>query len=338
MNRTRHLRLATATLALLVAHTPAPAALAAAPTPASGTTWGQNQRVDFRWREGAEPPAWARPAIKAAAADSNASRKAKAAIYAYDAAGASTVAYTTDMPTNYAIGYAVRNIPRLFAIKIRPHGTRLDWGTLRWCQFYTEPPNGCYDLETVALHEFGHTQTMGHVVERDVDQWTDSIMHASARSKARTGWNQDRYGRCDVARLQIRYSPLNTGTLISTCLSLATDLSLTTSASIAASGASITFTAKLKVSSSEVYPMLAGGALTARSVVLQRRSPGSATWSTVTALSPVTDSTGRYVKTLTLTSTYDWRALFSAPADEGLKGTASNASRVSISITGAASQ
>jgi hypothetical protein len=36
---------------------------AATPTPASGITWSQNQRVGYHWKSGDEPPAWAKAAM-----------------------------------------------------------------------------------------------------------------------------------------------------------------------------------------------------------------------------------------------------------------------------------
>ncbi|MEX2548046.1 MAG: hypothetical protein WD830_09700 [Chloroflexota bacterium] len=304
---------------------------ASLPTPASGGTWAPNQRVEYRWRDGSEPPAWAKPVMNAAAADSNATRKAKAAIFSYDADGPARLAYTDDMPTNYAIGYAVRNIPDSFLIRIRPHGAQLDWGTLRWCQFYNDPPNGCYDLEMVTLHEFGHIQTLGHVDEAAIDIYTDSIMHGSGvHSKAKLGWNQHEFGRCDVARLQIRYEPLTTSTPISTCLDLPTELSLTPGTSSIAYGTSVTLTAKLKIDADASYPNLAGDLLSGRDVSLQRRATGSTAWTTIGDMSAVAGDPGRYVKTMTLTSTYDWRAVFSAPNDEGLRNATSAVSRLSV--------
>lgn len=316
---------------LLAALTPVPAA-GALPTPASGGTWDPNQRVEYRWKAGSEPPAWARVAMNAAAADSNASRKAKAAIFSYDADGPAWLAYTDDIPTNWAIGYAVRNVPESFTIRLRPHGTQLDWGTLRWCEFYDgNAPNGCYDLEMVTLHEFGHAQTLGHVDEQDIDSYSDSLMHATGlHAKPKVGWNQHAYGRCDVARLQIRYEPLTSSTPISTCLDLSTDLSLSPSSGSFAHGTSVTLTARLKIAGDSIYPNLSGDPLTGRSVVLQRRALSSSTWATIGDMSAVTDGTGRYVRTLALTTTYDWRAVFSAPWDEGLDGAVSNVSRLSV--------
>lgn len=310
-------------------------AAAALPTPASGPTWNQNQRVEYRWKEGGEPPGWAKAAMNAAAGDSNLSRKAKAATFAYDPDGSSRLAYTDDLPTNWAIGYTTSNIPGSFAIRMRPHGTQLDWGTLRWCQFYVgDAPNGCYDLEMTTLHEFGHAQTLDHVVESDIDAYTDSVMHATGlHSKARTGWNQHSFGRCDVARLQIRYEPLTTSTSISTCLDLPTDLALTPGTGSITYGSTVVLTAKLKIAADAIYPLLASEPLSGRSVLLQRRTPGSTSWTNVGELAVVTDDTGRYVKTLALTATYEWRAVFSAPSDEGLGGATSNVSKLSVTYS-----
>jgi hypothetical protein len=326
----KRILIVSATASLLAAFVAQPAS-AALPTPANGITWDRNQRVEYRWKDGSEPPAWARSAMNAAATDSNQSRRAKGATFSYSADGPAWLAYTDEMPTNWAIGYTVRNIPESFTIKMRPHGTRLDWGTLKWCEFYDDPPNGCYDLEMVTLHEFGHAQTLGHVDEADIDSYTDTLMHESGlRSKAKLGWNQHVYGRCDVARLQIRYEPLTTNTNISTCLDLGTDLSFTPATSAIAYASAVTMTAKLRIDASAPYANLASEPLTGRTVLLQRRAVGASGWTTIGEMSPVTDDTGRYVKTMTLTSTYEWRALFSAPSDEGIRGSASNVARLSV--------
>ena len=325
-------RLAAFVAALLTLATLAQPVSAALPTPASGVTWNPNQLIKYRWKEGSEPPAWAKVAIKAAGQDSNDSRAAKAAVFDYEASGPAWVGYTDDMPSNWAIGYTTRDIPGKFTIRMRPHGTALDWGTLKWCEFYDgEPPNGCYDLEMVTLHEFGHAQTLGHVVDADLDAYTDSVMHTEAlHSKPRVGWNQHAFGRCDVARLQIRYEPLNTSTPISTCLSLRTSLTLTSSTTSIPAGSGVQFTARLKIAGDEEYANLAGRALTERRVVLQRRALGATAWSNFADLTSVADGTGRYVKTLTLTSTYEYRALFASPSDEGLGGSSSSVSRISV--------
>ncbi|HUR17023.1 MAG TPA: hypothetical protein VMZ33_07035, partial [Candidatus Limnocylindrales bacterium] len=109
-----------------------------------------------------------------------------------------------------------------------------------------------------------------------------------------------------------------------------TSLTLTSSTTSIPVGSGVQFTARLKIASDEDYPNLAGRALTERRVVLQRRALGATSWSNFTDLTSVADGTGRYVKTLTLTSTWDYRALFTAPSDEGLGGSSSSVSRISV--------
>src|SRR3954447_21826487 len=233
--------------ALLTLALAAGQATATPPTPASGVIWRPNQHVDYRWKDGNEPPAWLKPAINAAAHDSNDSRASRAAIFSQSDNGASSISYTGDIPTSYAIGYTISYIPNYFTMRLRPHGYALDWGTLRWCQFYDTGPTGCYDAELIALHELGHAQTLDHADDDLVTDWTDAVMHWAPKTKAKAGWNQHSFGRCDVARLQIRYQPLTTSTPISTCLHLATALSLNVSASTSSYGGSVTLTARLAI-------------------------------------------------------------------------------------------
>lgn len=327
MNRRTPLMLIATLAATVVGAMPVAAAV---PTPASGTTWEPNQQVRYRWKEGAVPPGWMRTAINAAAADSNDSRRAKAAVLSYRDGADSWVGYTGDMPSNYAIGYAVRNIPYSFTVRLRPQGYVLDWGTLRWCQFYENPPTGCYDAEMITLHEFGHVQTLGHVDESQVE-WLDTVMHEAPHSRAKIGWNMHAFGRCDVARLQIRYEALTTSTPYSTCLSLGTDLGMSVSSTRPSYGSYVTFTATLRVASDAPYAKLAGDALTGRKVLLQRRPVGGSSWTTHSEMTPLTDDSGRYTRTLKMTVSYEWRARFVSPSNEGLDGSSSAVTTVRVS-------
>jgi hypothetical protein len=161
-------------------------------------------------------------------------------------------------------------------------------------------------------------------------------MHASGlHSKARNGWNQHVFGRCDVARLQIRYVPLTTNTRISTCLDLRTELSLNPGSGTYSAGTSLALTARLKVDADAIYPKLAGQPLSGRPIVLQKRGPGETAWITVGEMSPVTDEPGRYVRTVTVNSTFDWRATYAAPSDEGLRSVNSSITRLSASCPAA---
>jgi hypothetical protein len=308
-------------------------ASATPPTPASGVIWNPNQHVSFRWKEGDEPPTWIRPAVNAAAQDSNDSRASRAAILAQADDGDSWIAYTGDIPTTYAIGYTIRYIPSFFTMRLRPQAYPLDWGTLRWCQFYDSPPIGCYDAETIALHELGHAQTLDHPDDADVTDWTDTVMHWAPKTKAKAGWNQHEFGRCDVARLQIRYQPLNSSTAISTCVDLATNLSLNSSSSSATYASTVTLTSRLSIADDAIWPNLASDPLAGRQVTLQRRAVGASSWSNVGTMA-VVDDNGRYSKTFAALDTFDYRAVFTGPANEGIESSTSPIVRVTVSSGG----
>jgi hypothetical protein len=300
---------------------------ATSPTPAGGATWSPNQYVPYRWKEGIEPPAWARGAINAAAADSNASRASRAGVLGQQGGATSWIGYTADIPTGYAIAYTTASQPDWFHIRLRPQGYVLDWGKLRWCQYYADPPDGCYDAEMITLHELGHVQSLDHPNEADVTNWLDTVMHEYPKTKAKAGWNAHAYGRCDVAKLQIRYKALTSRTLYSTCLSLASQLSLSASATSVESGSNVSFTARLKVACDSPHASLACEPASGRNVKLQRRSTSGGSWTTVADMGPTGDDSGSYVATIQVKSTYDWRALFPAPA-EGLLSSASGQVRV----------
>ncbi|MEP7158743.1 MAG: hypothetical protein ABI797_04905 [Chloroflexota bacterium] len=326
MTRVRALAFGGAALALAFGGA---AVSATPPTPAGAQAWAANQSVDFRWKEDSVPPAWLRAAVVAAADDSTDSRASRAAVLDQEDGATSWVGYTDDIPTGYAIAYTVSNQPNWFHVLIRPQGTVLDWGTLRWCQFYADPPSGCYDAELITLHEFGHVQGLGHVDEADVTNWTDTIMHAAPKSRAKAGWNAHAFGRCDVARLQIVYRALTPSTAYSSCLALPSELTLSVNATSVESGNSVTFTARLKVADDATYTRLAGQPASERTIRLQRRSPGGTTWTTIADMNASAATDGMYVKTLTLTATYDWRVLF-PDSSEGLESSTSSGLRVTV--------
>lgn len=329
-------RAATAALAaaLVTVLLAAGTASATAPTPASGQVWSQNQRVNYRWREGQEPPAWARSAVNAAASDNNSSRASKAAIFAQSDGASSWVAYTSDIPSSYAIGYTVTYAPGYFTLRLRPQGYPLDWGTLKWCQFYGTAPDGCYDAEMITLHEFGHAQTLDHPDDADVTSWTDTVMHWAPKTKAKAGWNQHEYGKCDVARLQIRYEAQTPTTPYSTCLDLATDLTLSSNATTTTTGSNITMTAKLKVADNVIWPLLASDPAASRQVTLQKRAPGGSTWVNVGGMGSVGE-TGQYSKVFAVSNSFDYRAVFS-PSGEGLASSISVVIRVTVTSSSGA--
>ena len=316
-------------IAIALASILAASASATPPTPASGAIW-EAGGLEYRWAAGIEPPAWLRPAMHAAAHDAASTTGAATPGFAFDSDGSGWMGYTGDIPSTYAIGYATRNVPNSFGIRLRPQGYQLDWGTLRWCQFYDSPPTGCYDAEMITLHEFGHVLTLGHINEDTVTDWGDTIMHASPKTKAKAGWNAHEYGRCDVARLQLRYGATSATEPISTCLSIDTSLTLAASPSTSvAYGSSVSLTALLRMTSASYADSLAGDPLSGRAVWLQRRAVGATIWTDLAQMSATGDA-GRYARSLAISATYEYRTRFSGPGSEGLQGSTSDVVRISV--------
>jgi hypothetical protein len=322
MKRTR----AIATLALSMTILLAAQALpVGAVTPISKNDWAQNQLLQFRWRVDAVPPDWLKKAVRAAADDSTRSRDANAGIISYKDGVNSWVAYTPELPTVAAIAYASRRVPDSYKVWFRPHGHSFDWGVLRWCEFFDAPPNGCFDAQTAALHEFGHVQGLGH---SDAGPPL-TLMHKTSLAKARLGWDQHDFGSCDVAAMQTRYEALTPATPISSCLSLATSLGFAASRTSVPAGGSVTFTAQLAIGDAVAYPRLAGDPLAGRTVLLQRRPVGGSSWTAHGQLGAGTTA-GSYRLTVTPADSYEWRVRFANPGGEGLLSASSAIVRVTV--------
>jgi hypothetical protein len=333
----RRTRLAAAIVgAPLVAALLAGSVLGHGPDPiVGGALWAQNQLVEYDWRSGQVPPDWMRAAINAAAADSNTSRASRAAQLAFDAEGTSRISYGE--PSGCGVnGLACFNrsgAPDSFTVAFRRQGYVFEWGTLRWCQAYDDPPNGCFDVENVTLDEFGHVQVLGHHDNRDDgSDYLDAVVQTLSHAKPGIGWDEHDYGRCDVATLQLRYDMRSWAAPYSTCLDLDTRLALAVSDSSVPPGALVIFRAGLEVVDADAYLRLGGNPVSARSVVLQRRPIGGTTWTNVATMAP--DATaGSYALGLTLTASAEWRASFPTPTSEGLNGDASN--RITVQVGGA---
>ncbi len=335
--RARHLAAAAAVLAGLALLTGGLPALAHGPDPImGGALFAQDQRLLFKWRTGSVPPAAIATAIKAAAADVNLSRGSRAATFAYDSAGTSLIGYgvgATCGPNGIAC-FDRSGAPVSFTMWLREQGHVFDWGTLKWCQSYADPPNGCYDVETIALDEFGHVEVLNHHANFvDESDYLDAVVQAISRTKPKAGWNLHAFARCDVATLQREYDVPTTTTLISTCLDLDTILTLKTSATAVTYGASVTLTGTLKIEDLAAYDRLGGNSLSQRTVKLQRRAAGSSTWATLATMSPGSTA-GTYVTTTSVSTTYEYRAIFSTPSSEGLNGATSATIKVAMSGCG----
>ncbi len=309
-------------------------ALGHSPNPwMGGSAWSPDQAVGYRWKAGAVPPSWLQAAFSAAAADSNATRASKAASFALDPSGASTVAYNpSSMCTTGALACIDRTgVPSSFGITFRRQGYVFQWGKLNWCQAFTTGPNGCFDVENIALDELGHAQGIGHHVNYAGDtDYADSVVQTFSRQKPAPGYNTHAYGRCDVALLQLSYDMRTWSAPYSTCLALATTLALGAAPTSVTSGGAVTFTATLAVAATSAYQKLSANPVTARTVRLQRRLPGATGWSDV-AVMPTGPASGKYAITVNPTATADWRAVFSRPPGEGLLGSTSGT--VTIEVT-----
>jgi hypothetical protein len=314
------------------------AATAHGPDPTlAGGPFGQNQDLRFRWRAGAEPTAAIKAAIRAAADDVNASRAAKAATYTYDAAGANPIGYGLGATCGVnGIACFTRDVPDGFTMWLREQGHLFDWGTLRWCQAYADPPpNGCYDAETIALDEFGHVEGLGHHVNlSDDSDYGDAIVQTYSRTKPNSGWNMHALGRCDIATLQMQYDMLTTSARYSTCLDLSTDLTLAAAPSGIINGNATTLTATLKVVASAAYGRLGGNLVSGRIVTLQRRTPGTTAWISVATM-PAGSTAGTYLLSQRPSSDTEYRAVFGTPSTEGINGDISATVRVFVSTCAA---
>ena len=311
-----------ATAGTVAAHGPDPSL--------SGGLFGQNQALQFRWRSGSEPPSAMRTAIVAAAKDSNDSRASRAATFGYDSTSANPIGYGTGTCGVNGLGCFTRTAPTGFTMWLREHGRVFDWGTLRWCQMQTTPTNGCYDAETIALDEFGHIEILDHHVNfADERDYTDAVVQTFSRVRPKTGWDMHEYGVCDTATLQVKYDVPLAASPVSTCLDLVTVLSLAANDTSIPYGGAVTFTAALRIATNTDYGRLSANAVSGRTVRLQRRALGSTTWVNVTTLTP-TSPTGSYSASFHLTATADFRAVFSTPSTEGLRGDTSPTVRITV--------
>ena len=132
-------------------------------------------------------------------------------------------------------------------------------------------------------------------------------------------------GVCDVATLQIRYDIAGTRrSQYSTCLDLATVLTLSRSASSVPYGGTVTFTAVLEVVTDADYGRLSGNPVSRRTDQAATPAAGHVHVDHVATMPP-TSPTGTYVTALRLYGSAEFRAVFSTPTDEGLRGDSSPA-------------
>ncbi|HEX5149057.1 MAG TPA: hypothetical protein VFW02_08250, partial [Candidatus Limnocylindrales bacterium] len=308
--------LAGALTALTAVFALAAAVTAHGPDPVFSSRWNQNQAVTFAWRSGWVPPFGYQTAIKAAAADVSATRASQAATFSYVSGSGNPIGYGTGANCSVSgIACFTSNAPTSFTMWFREQGHPFDWGSLRWCQAYSSPPDGCFDMENIALDEFGHVEILNHHSNfSDGSDYGDAVVQTVSRAKPKSGWNAHALARCDVASLQVQYDMQSWGARYSTCLDLATTLTLSTSPTTVSKGGTTTLTAMLKVAGVSSYLRLALNPVSLRTVILQRRPAGTTTWTTVGAMASGPTS-GSYTASVSLQARTEFRALFSKPPD-----------------------
>lgn len=328
--RSRRLLLAL-NLGLVIAMPVAPPAGAHGKDPAlGGGLFAQDDVLEFRWRTGSEPAAAIKTAIKDAAAAIGATRASRAATFVYAADGTNLIGYGTGTCGLNGIGCFTRDAPDGFTMWLREHGRVYDWGTLKWCQMYVDPPDGCYDAQTIALDEFGHIEGLGHHVNyADERDYTDAVVQTFSRTKPEVGWDMHKLGVCDIATLQVRYDIPGASSIYSTCLDILTVLTLSANDTSVPYGGTVTLTAVLRVAIDTDYGELSNNPVSKRTVKLQRRPPGGTTWTTVALMTPSTP-TGSYVTSVKLQSPAEFRAVFPGPTIEGLRGDSSPTVKVTV--------
>jgi hypothetical protein len=327
----RSIRRVGLTISLVVACGAAGAADAHGPDPTlGGGVFAQDQALRFSWRSGAEPVAAIATAIKAAAADATDSRASRAATFAYATNGPNAIGYGAGAICGVnGLACFTRNAPDGFTMWLREQGHVFDWGTLKWCQAYTTAPNGCYDAETIALDEFGHVEGLDHHVNAtDSSDYEDAVVQTFSRTKPGAGWNARAFGACDVATLQTLYDMASWTAKYSTCDLLPTTLTLTAPTTVVYAG-SATIVATLKVATDPAFGRLGGNPVSGRTVTLQTRAVGATTWLAAGTMTVGTTS-GTYTRTLKLTADLQIRAVFRAPADEGLGASTSSAATIDV--------
>jgi hypothetical protein len=323
-------RLATAVAIAALAVGPIGAS-AHSPDPIFAGRWNQNQALTFGWRSGSVPKDVYQVAIKAAATDASSTRGSQAATFSYTAGATNLIGYGTGATCSpKGIACFSRNPTTSFTMWMREQGHVFDWGSLRWCQAYASWPDGCFDVETIMLDEFGHVEMLDHHVNLAGEpDYGDAVVQTISRTKPATGWNAHGLGRCDVAALQLQYDMQGWGASYSTCLGLSTTIAVAASPTAVAKGGATTLTATLKVADDPSYVRLALNPIALRQVTLQRRAIGATSWMTVGSMANGSTS-GTYTMSLNLQSQTEFRALFAKPANEGLQAATSPVVAVAV--------
>jgi hypothetical protein len=252
-------------------------------------------------------------------------------VFTPDPAGTSWINYGLDVAcgVNGLACFSRVGAPNSFTMSFRENGHRYDWGVLRWCEM-SGRPDGCFDARNSALDEFGHVEILTHHVNfADESDYRDAVVQTIQRVKPENGYDAHVFGRCDVASLQRKYDMIDMSSKYSTCLDLATTLTLSAPGWVT-NGSNVPFTATLTVVDAAAYERLGGNPVSSRSVTIQRRPIGGA-WASVGVMTPAA-AAGTYSYTApSQMTTFEWRAVFTKPAAEGIRGATSPVVQVTVS-------
>ncbi len=281
--------------------------------------WSKDRTLTYEWGAGDVPPTWAKGPLKSGADDAQRTSDARTPRFDYRSSASNAIRYTGARPTfcGAAIACAGRNKPTAWwGVWITPHGTDFSWGVLRWCQKSQVP--GCFDIRRVLLHELGHVSGLNHPESAGYRLGAqETVMHAITPAKPAAGSTRHAYGRCDVATLQELYDVPVHKTPISTCNDVDTRLSLSASKSSIAPGDSVKLKAQLSIADRSGYGELADNPLNKRSVKLKwRRAESGDDWSTAWMRF---QASGSYDLIIAPGDSWEFKATFPAPGDEGLR-------------------
>ncbi len=283
--------------------------------------------LPYSW-SGDGPPDWMRAAIHAGAGDVAESKRSNAPRFDHASDSDDTIGLRSQMTGNCerAIACATADIGEWWLIRFRPHRTVLPWGTIYWCEAYHEPQGDCVDTERTTIHEMGHVEGLWHADGLGLG-WLDTVMLPGIPFRGDTGWDMHRFGRCDQITLQQRYDVPTSYSTVAPCGRRDTGLGLDASDRSIGYQDPVTFTATLRIRDRSEYGRLGGNRLSGRDVTIQRRSPGGS-W---TAFTPFEGSeAGTYVLTFRPSTTFEYRAVFEKPTDDGVAGAVSDTITVSV--------
>jgi hypothetical protein len=197
-----------------------------------------------------------------------------------------------------------------------------------WCQ-ETGFNSGCNDIPRAALHELGHMAGMargkdGNTHNDSGEDWT-VVQTGHAPTYGNSGWNTHHMQPCDVLGLALAYDVYTFPGGYPDCAHhipnnldglLKTKVAKTTGDAFACPGDPVTFagTAQIETDATN-YRELSANPLWGRSIVIQRRSAGTSTWSTYATVLAQANGTGTWSKSVTATSgSYEFRGRFAGEA------------------------